>query len=315
MAEMLPPESIVEIVQHGLAVLGEHEAEVAGALMTARAAGIGFRWVRSAVGCLLPILERRYLGTSAAAQTAAAANVVAVSESLKAAVDEYVASGRLIEKQGRAALDDPAFAVFFNDRILDASETNDPFMHETLAKMVVERMTKTSGTSEAILISIAASRLRDLGPRQLRLIGAIFVAEHVFVEPFVSRGSSEADFDFYTEQCAIEVRPHWDAQLISQDFDHLDSLSLIELSQDRFKRRMFGGGTQAPMLATALQEYPARFAPGTRQPEVYQRLHSWIEGAEAIAFKYVQLKSPGWIIGAVVHAHLRGQPLDLGKWV
>jgi len=242
-------------------------------VIAVHAAGTGVAWVKSAVRTFLPVLERRYAGTSPAAQ-AAANNIIAVSARVKETIDVYVASGRLTEAQGRVALDDPAFAVLLNDRLLDASETDDPLVHDAFAKMVVERMTMTSGTAEAILIGVASARVRDLGNRQLRLLGTIFVAEQVYIDAFDSHGSREADFEYYTAQCNVEVRPFWDLPVLSQDIDHLDAANLIELSEERLHRRTIGGGRQSPMLANALANYPDQLNPQTPAPDVYRKLHA-----------------------------------------
>jgi len=305
---------IAQVVTEGLALLGQHENEIAGGVIMAHGAGIGVRWVNSAVRAFLPLLQRRYVGTSRAAQVAAGNNIVAVSERIRTTIDEYVASGSLTEDQGRAALDDPAFALLFNDRLLDASETDDPLVHESFAKMVVEHMTRTSGTSEAVLIGMASARLRELGSRQLRLLGAIFVAEHIEVVPFVSLGSVEADVQFYKEQCEVEVRPFWDIPILAQDVEHLDATNLIELSEERLHRRVLGGGRGSPMLSHAFALNPYQLS-GIELPDVFRKLGSWMENPErSLSFKYITLKNPGWIIGAVVYSHLRGVPLDLGRW-
>lgn len=307
---------VVETVQHWLAAVGADAPIIEGAVLTYQAGSTGIKLAASAVRSLIPVLDRKYAGTSKAAQAAGAANMLAAAERISAVVNEYVAAGRLTPEQGRAALDDPAVAVLVSDRLLDASETNDPMIQDAFAKLVVERMTLTSGTAEAILIRLASERLRALGARQLRLLGAIFTAKQVGIDPFDTRGSQVADYEYYAEQCEIEVRPFWDTVIIEQDFEHLDAANLLAIDADRFQRRIIDPAGSSPMIRDAVQRFPELLRADPKP--VFHRLGEWMQGGESgnrnVAFVYTSLKQPGWIIGAVVHSHLRGIPLDLGKW-
>jgi hypothetical protein len=176
---IVPHITIGTEIMNGLSTIGEHATAVEGGAIAINYAAKGIGWLVSAIKTRLPFFERHYLGTSEGAQIRAAANVLSVGEKVREKLDAYIQEGRLTEQQAQEALDDPAFAVFLNTTLLHASETDDTFTHEQFASLVVERMTKSSTSSDAIALRIAAERLHDLTPRQLKALGAAYAATYV----------------------------------------------------------------------------------------------------------------------------------------
>lgn len=302
---------------NGLSAIGAHEDAIGGAALAAGAAIKGTGWLISALKTRLPFFNRHYLGTSPAAQTQAAANVISVSQHIRKRFDEYVADGRLTEQQARDALDNPAFALFFNDAVLGASETDDDFIHEQFASLIIERMTKDHASVEAIAIRLATERLRDITSQQLKLLAAIFVAQRVLPyhhhhpEPFSS-------LEEYAELCSAEVRPHWDACIYYGDYWSLAAANTIDIRDTGLNCAYY-----CPMIAQADSLFPEWH---DHPPEVFTRLTSWMEGTLSVdvdgarldlgsnpcGFKQIMLKKTGAIIGNVVHWNMlgRGRRLD-----
>jgi len=301
---------IMAAVLTGLQTLGEQEATLAGAVMAVKAAA----WVIDAVKPLLPLLDQKYAGTPAGAQLAAAHNILDASAKVRKRILEYSADGRLTREVLIESLDDPAFAVFFKGGLSDASETDSELSHEQFALLVCERMVHSKGSGEAIKLRMAADRLLDLTDRHLPLIGAIFVAQHVFPDPFEASGSIDEDSVVTKRHPPLKFGPHWDVQIVGQDFDHLDAANILEIHDRRVGLRV-GGERISFMLNRLGSDY---LGPSTRMgSEVFTHLYHWMQGdrnAGVLGFKSVSLKQPGWIIGATIHSHLRGIPVDLGRW-
>jgi polyhydroxyalkanoate synthesis regulator phasin len=272
------------------------------------------------VSTLRPLLDHWYLGTSEGAKEAAARNVASISEKIANRIDDYIESGRLTAEQGRKAFDDPAFALLLNDSLKSASKTDNEEKHGVLATLIAERMTQTNDSAERHFIAIARNGVEHLGSRQLRLLGAICVARYWIVDEFETKGSQESDFAFYVELCNVEVRPHWDTPIIRQDIEHLEMLSLLKTSDDRLTKRLVGGGIGCPMVEKAAQRFENQMT--LWETPVIKHLNQQMVGAlndegiiqTQLAFRNLELTPAGLIVGAAMHAILRGIPFESGKW-
>jgi len=293
--------AVGEHVVEALNAIGSHQETIEGAEMSARAAGVGLSWVRRAAASLRPLINDWYRGTSKGAQDTAGQNLVDAAEEIADKIDEYVDAGRLTEEQGRQAFDDPA-------------------KHELLAALIAERMTKTSDSAEAVFIALASAALKHLGSRQLRLLGAILVTRYWEIDEFASTGSDDGDFAHYVECCNVEVRPHWDVQIMRQDIDHLEMLSLLRATDQHLTRRLVGGRMNCPMLSYASHRFQQQAT--LWQTPVFLRLNDFATGGRNaggqnqphLAFQFLELSPAGLITGAAMHYILRGLPIDLGKW-
>jgi hypothetical protein len=307
-------------ILNGLSAIGAHEDAIGGAALAAGAAIKGTSWLYSALKTRLPFLDRHYLGTSSAAQTQGAANVLNVSQHIRKRFDEYVSDGRLTERQAHDALDNPAFALFFNDAVLGASETDDDFIHEQFASLIIERMTNDHASVQAIAIRLATERLRDITSRQLKLLGALYVTQYGGLSEYTGD-----TIEKYAESCSAELRPHWNVRVVSEDIASLASLNVIKIREHSTKYSD-DELVNCPMLLIAAKMYPRVYHPF----EAFIRLRSWMEGKRIegdpiegtendegdfdedsrIDFVRVVLTQSGWTIGHAVHSHLLDRRLD-----
>lgn len=287
-------------------------------IITAVAVDIGVNLALRAAGKIAPlakpIVERlfhhRFENQEGSDVATAAARLEPFMAELDVRVRRLEAERLLSEDRLQVLFARPEITGSLYSAFESAMETNDLFMHKTLADLVVERLRAEDEPPWAPAARIAIERMRDLTSRQVRILALV---QFLRTDPF--SGNMESIQDEQREWYVAWLQQHG-APLIHQpreyaDIAQLRGLGLLEISPEY--THLEGGFTPPPLNAVYLH-----FADLTSDKRVSGLIHaigatasSLRQADEGVMLAACELTPAGQLIA--INALREGSGLEVSR--
>jgi hypothetical protein len=228
-------------------------------------------------------------------------------------VDELITSGRITEEQVRARFQDPDFVKALEDRLLEACETPDAFLHDEVASLMAEMLTAPAQSRRAVMLRRAAASLREINGRQAKILGLAYALYHVgpkYEDALAYRDAPERLREYVSDVVAPALRPFDDVALDYVDIDHLEGLGLVTVIDRHFSQSRSLLLFPIDLAAWSLPD-DVRTLPGLVRA---QQLMVGNIADNRLGFESARLTAVGFILGLCAYKIARNEVFELEPW-